>query len=639
MRTGVCYYPEQWPRAQWSSDAAQMRELGLDLVRIGEFAWSSFEPARDAFDFGWLDEAIETLTAAGLQIILGTPTATPPVWLMRERPEIMLVGPDGQRRPSGSRRHTSPSSHAYREESARIVQVLVDRYGGHPDIVAWQIDNEPGNHGSSRCFSDETRAAFQAWLAARFDGDIDVLNAAWGTAFWSMTYPSFDAIDLPRPTMTDQNPSLEVAHRRFAAEEVAAALAEQRAIVAAGAPDVEIFTNLYLGDVDIDPRLVARPTGIGAVDIYPHGLRGPDDVSFILDLVRGIALPADAGRSARGGRGWVIEQQPGPVNWTGDNPAVPAGQVRLWCWQAALHGIDTLLWFRWRAARAGQEQHHAALLRHDGTRSAAWDEAARFLAEHAEVTANRPALLERPEARVALVHEHLDAFMLQVVPQVPDASHREVMVAVHAAARRLGLDIDVVGADADLLDYELVLAPAAHVASPAFVDRLLAALNGGVTVVLGPRSLVRDEHAVWSEQPLPAGLSAWLGARIEHAGSPVGWPRDPAFRSGVRFAGSAASGAVTADAGGWIETLTDLADDVEVLGWADGAPLDGEPVIARRRGLVQVGAASTDVWTAVLAHLTGHSPAAADTSPFVRDGATITIDHRSLTIDGVPGAG
>jgi beta-galactosidase len=659
MRTGVCYYPEQWPRARWATDAAEMRELGLDLVRIGEFAWSSFEPARGAFEFSWLDEALETLSAAGLQIVLGTPTATPPVWLMRERPEILSVGPDGRRRAYGSRRHTSPSSRAYREEARRVVQVLVDRYGSHPAIVAWQIDNEPGNHDSARCFSDESQAAFQAWLAARFDRDIDALNAAWGTAFWSMTYPSFDAIELPRPTVTDHNPSLEVAHRRFAAEEVAAGLAEQRAIVAAGAPHVEVFTNLYLGDVDIDPRLVARPTGIGAVDVYPHGLRGPDDVSFILDLVRGIALPAGAGPSERGGCGWVIEQQPGPVNWTGDNPAVPPGQVRLWCWQAALHGIDTLLWFRWRAARAGQEQHHAALLRHDGTRSPAWGEAARFLAELAEVAAGRPALVERPVARVALVHEHLDAFMLQVVPQVPDASHRELVIAVHAAARRLGLDVDVVGADADLTGYELVLAPAAHVASTGLVDRLSTALHAGTTVVLGPRSLVRDEHAVWSDQPLPAGLSARLGARVEHAGSPVGWPRDPAFRSRVRLGGAATSGAGSADAtggagapepldatggagapepldaGGWIETLTDLADDVQALGWADGPPLHGAPVIARRRGLVHVGAASSAVWAAVLAELTGRTASPAGTSTFVRDGSTITIDHRSLTIDGL----
>ena len=148
MRFGVCYYPEQWPATRWAEDAASMAELGLGLVRIGEFAWSRYEPARGRFTFDWLDEAIETLADAGLGVVLGTPTATPPVWLMRERPEILSVGPDGRRRAYGSRRHTSTTSLAYREEAARIVSVLVERYGHHPAVVAWQIDNEPGNWNS-----------------------------------------------------------------------------------------------------------------------------------------------------------------------------------------------------------------------------------------------------------------------------------------------------------------------------------------------------------------------------------------------------------------------------------------------------------------------------------------------------------
>jgi beta-galactosidase len=180
--------------------------------------------------------------------------------------------------------------------------------------------------------------------------------------------------DCPYPTVTEHTPSLELAHRRFASEQAVEGLTEQREIIIAGSPDREVFTNLYLGDVDIDARAVARPNGLGAVDIYPHGLRDPAEVGFVLDLARGTALPADAGVDANGGRAWIIEQQPGAVNWTGDNPAVPPGQVGIWCWQAALHGIEDLLWFRWRAARAGQEQHHAALLRHDGSPSAAYEE-------------------------------------------------------------------------------------------------------------------------------------------------------------------------------------------------------------------------------------------------------------------------
>jgi beta-galactosidase len=631
MRTGVCYYPEQWPRQRWATDAAWMADLGLDLVRIGEFAWSSYEPQRGRFDFAWLDEAIEVLAGAGLQVVLGTPTATPPVWLVRERPEIVSVGPDGRPRPYGSRRHTSTSSRAYRQEAARIVEVLVARYGHHPAVVAWQVDNEPGNHDSARCWSAESERAFQAWLSARFDGDIDALNAAWGTAFWSMAYPSFDAVELPRPTVTDHNPSLEVAHLAFAAAQAAEGLAEQRAIITAGSPGREMFTNLYLGDIDIDPRQVARPTGLGSVDIYPHGLEDAHEVGFVLDLARGSALGPDAGPADRGGRAWIVEQQPGPVNWTGDNPAVPAGQVRLWCWQAALHGVETLLWFRWRAARAGQEQHHAALLRHDGTRSPAWDEAARFLRELREVEATAPKLVERPPARVALVHDHLDAWMLEVIPQVPDAGHRRLVTAAHAAARRLALDVDVVPDDADLTGYEVVLAPALHVVTPARLARLEAALDAGVQVVLGPRSLVRDEHAVWVDVPVPAGLSSRLGARIEHAGSPSGWPRDADHPSELVLDDPRNPLPV----GGWIETFTEVEATTQVLGRARGGPLDGAAVVVRRDGLTLLGAASEEAWTATLALLLGHRPRPDHLEVFERDRRHVVLDHRSRTIGGL----
>jgi beta-galactosidase len=174
-----------------------------------EFAWSRYEPARGRFDFGWLDEAIETLADAGLGVVLGTPTATPPVWLMRERPEILSVGPDGRRRAYGSRRHTSTTSRAYREEAARIVVRPGGALRPPPAVVAWQIDNEPGNHDSARCWSDESQSAFQAWLSRRFDGSIDALNDAWGTRSGRWTTRTFDAVRLPVPTVTDHNPSLE----------------------------------------------------------------------------------------------------------------------------------------------------------------------------------------------------------------------------------------------------------------------------------------------------------------------------------------------------------------------------------------------------------------------------------------------
>ena len=139
MRLGVCYYPEQWPEAWWAEDARRMAELGLSLVRIGEFSWSRLEPEPGRFDWGWLDRAIETLAAAGLQVVLGTPTATPPKWLVDRTPDMLAVDAEGRPRRFGSRRHYSFSSGTYRAECRRIVAAMADRYGKHPAVVAWQM--------------------------------------------------------------------------------------------------------------------------------------------------------------------------------------------------------------------------------------------------------------------------------------------------------------------------------------------------------------------------------------------------------------------------------------------------------------------------------------------------------------------
>ena len=219
MKLGVCYYPEHWPKETWASDAARMRALGLEYVRIGEFAWSRLEPEAGRWDWLWLDEAIDTLHHVGLKIILGTPTATPPKWLIDGYPEMLPVGADGRTRGFGSRRHYCFSSPVYREQCRRIVTALAQRYGRHPALVAWQTDNEYGCHDTVLSYSEAAMSAFRDWLKQRY-GHIDALNQAWGTVFWSQEYRSFDEIDAPVGAVTEANPSQRLDYRRFASDQV-----------------------------------------------------------------------------------------------------------------------------------------------------------------------------------------------------------------------------------------------------------------------------------------------------------------------------------------------------------------------------------------------------------------------------------
>ena len=609
MRLGVSYYPERTPRAAWGPDLSAMAGCGLRIVRLGEFAWSAYEPERGRFDWSWLDEAVEAAEAAGLEVVMSTPTATPPVWLMRERPEIMSTGEDGRRRQYGSRRHTCPTSSAYRQETERVVASLAERYGHHQAVTAWQLDNEPGNHDSARCWCDECQTAFGCWLAAQYE-TIDELNAAWGTRFWSGDYPDFAAVLLPRTTVTAVDPCLLLAHRRFSSDQVVDFIAAQRDLVQRRAPGRDVTCNQYLSEIDVDGQRIGELTGIAAHDSYPTALSDDLETAFVHDL--------NLGRAGSAGRSWVMEQQPGPINWTALNPPVAPGQVRLWGWQAAMHGVDTLLFFPWQATRAGAEQYHAALLRHDGSMTRAVDEVRALAAELAAAPAD---LLQRPRADVALLHSFDDVCALDITPHRAGLRHRDLVMATYRAARAAGVEVDVVSPTADLTSYKTVLAPALHLQTPARTEALQAALRAGVLVVLGPRSLVKDEHGCWASDALPSTFAEELGARVTDPLSQTMAVTVPAYGD--------------APAGPWTDVLE--VDEAEVLAvYGGGTWLDGSCAAARRDNLVYAGFSSERAWAGLLGELWTSPVSRVDREVFARGSHTVSLGFDPPAVHGLP---
>ena len=216
---GCCYYPEHWPQEMWADDAQRMVEAGLRWVRIGEFAWSRIEPAADQLDWQWLDTAVATLGAAGLQIIMGTPTATPPRWMLDKWPDMLAVDAHNQPRKFGSRRHYCFSHQPYRTECLRICRLMAERYGDNPHIQAWQTDNEYGCHETTVSYSASAEQQFRVWLARKYQ-NIAALNNAWGNMFWSMQYNSFEQIEAANQTVTEANPSHLLDFRRFSSDQV-----------------------------------------------------------------------------------------------------------------------------------------------------------------------------------------------------------------------------------------------------------------------------------------------------------------------------------------------------------------------------------------------------------------------------------
>ena len=480
---GVCYYPEHWPEDLWAEDARRMVETGLTWVRIGEFAWSRLEPAPGRLEWDWLDRAVETLGDAGLHVVMGTPTATPPRWMLAKHPDMLAVDAGGRTRGFGSRRHYDFAHEGYRAECRRIAGLMGERYGTSEHVHAWQIDNEYACHDTTLSYSDTALRAFRDWLARRYQSP-DALNRAWGNVFWSTEYASFDEIGLPNLTVTEPNPAHVLAFRRFASDMVVEFNRVQASELRKHT-DAPLIHNYMGRETSFDHWDVGADLDVASWDSYPIG--------FLSDRIEGSeahkslflrqgdpdvqAFHHDLYRSVGRGRWWIMEQQPGPVNWAPWNPAPLPGMVRLWAHEAFAHGAEAVLYFRWRQAPFAQEQQHAGLLRPDSAPAPALAEAAQVASELADM----PDAGIAP-APVALVLDYPSLWAWETQPQGADFDGFALALHFYRGLRRLGLDIDVVPVGADLSGYALVLAPGIATLPDGFAEGI-----GGIAL-LGPRT-------------------------------------------------------------------------------------------------------------------------------------------------------
>ncbi|MCH8465125.1 MAG: beta-galactosidase, partial [Roseinatronobacter sp.] len=460
--------------------------------------------------------AIDVLGAAGRKCVVGTATATPPRWMLTSPPDMLAIDAQGRARGFGSRRHYCFSHAGYLAECKRIVSLLAERYGRNPHIAAWQTDNEYGCHETILSYSPAARGAFRDWLAQKYQSP-EALNRAWGNVFWSMEYGRFEEIDLPHLTVTEPNPAHVMDFRRFSSDQVVAFNRAQVDILRrhSTAP----IAHNYMGRItEFDHYKVGDDLDIASWDSYPIGFLSdrleaspahkaaflrqgdPDFQAFHHDLYRTIGK----------GRWWVMEQQPGPVNWAPYNPAPLPGMVRLWTWEAFAHGAEAVCYFRWRQAPFAQEQMHAGLLRPDSAPAPGLAEAMQVAQE----------LALAPQAGcaagdVALVFDYESAWAWDTQPQGADFNYFRLVFAWYRALRRLGLNIDILPPDtADLSRWKLVLAPGLFTLSA----QLRGALAGcGGQVLLGPRTNSKTpDFAI--PTPLPPALPG-LDARVSRVES------------------------------------------------------------------------------------------------------------------------
>jgi len=498
---GVCYYPEHWPQSLWEDDARRMADVGISFVRIGEFAWSKLEPRPGELHFDWLVESMNVLGRHGLQVILGTPTATPPRWMIDKHPDMLAVDVEGRVRGFGSRRHYCFSHLGYREECRRITQLLTDKVGQHPALAGWQTDNEYGCHDTVRSYSKAAEAGFRHWLAVRY-GTVDALNAAWGNVFWSMEYNSFAQVDLPHLAVTEVNPNAALDFRRFSSDQVAAFNKVQFDVMKAARPDLPVIHNFMGRFTEFDHYDVAKTLDVASWDSYPLGHL---DVSSESEEVKAQyfrqgepdaqGLQHDIYRAVGRGRWWIMEQQPGPVNWASYNPDPLPGMARLWAWEAFAHGAEVVSYFRWRQYHSAQEQMHAGLLRPDNEPAPAYHEARQVSEEVKAIGIGGHAA----KARVAIVYDYQSEWAWRIQPQAKDFSHHAHVRATYVPFRKRGVDVDILSPQTDdFSGYDIVVIPALF----AWNEALCTAIgNFDGHLLIGPRSGAKNGNFT-----IPEGL-------------------------------------------------------------------------------------------------------------------------------------
>ncbi len=549
---GTAWYPEQWPESRWDADLSLMEAAHVRFVRIGEFAWSQLEPSEGHYDLDWLQRAIDAAARHHIAVVIGTPSAAPPAWLTTKYPETLRIKEDGRPDQHGNRQQFNWSDPKYRELARAMAEQEAKRFGHDPNVIGWQIDNEYADVS----YGPADQARFDAWLKARY-GTLDNLNARWTTAYWSQTYSAWSQI----PIETSYgNPGLLLSWKRFVSDTWRSYQKNQLDVIRANADPRQFITTNMMGFFDgYDHYTVSQDLDLASWDDYVGtGQLNPVYNGAAHDLTRGFLRK----------NFWVMETQPGFVNWQTDNNSLDKGEVRAMAWHDVGHGADAVSYWQWRSDLNGQEEYHGTLVGADGTPVPLYAEVAQLGADFAKAG---PALAGTTvHSDVAILHSY-DAFWAinwQRHNQAFDPIAN--LVAYYGAIRALAHSVDIINPSiplADLSQYKLLIAPALNLITDEQAKNLIAYVRNGGHLVLTQRSGMKTIDNALQPERQPGPFVPLLGGRVEQF---------YALDTTIPISGAWGSGPTKI----WAELLSTSSPDTKVLmrygksplGWLDDQP-------------------------------------------------------------------
>lgn len=514
---GVCYYPEHWDKSLWREDLRRMHKLGIEVIRIAEFAWNKFEPTEGNFDFTFFDEFMDLALEENIKVIFCTPTATPPVWLSEKYPEILNADIDGNLIYHGTRRHYNLNSEKYRFFTQRIVEKLAQHYSKYENIVAWQLDNEI-NCECDRYYSESDHAAFRRYLQNKFK-TLDELNKAAGTTFWNQTYTDWSEVHLTRRTNACglTNPHMMLLEKRFISDTVISYFKLQADIIRkySHAP---ITTNGLFGHIDYH-RLIDEVLDFITYDNYPNFAyeinldptkgNGMRDRNSSFNLMRTRSISPIFG---------IMEQQSGPSGWTTTmmQSAPKPNQVKLWTMQAIAHGADFVSYFRWRTCSFGTEIYWHGIYNYDNLPNRRSRE---IESTSAEIKCLEDVCGREYVAEAAILCDYDNSWdgEADVWHSKPEQISND---GWFRAFQKKHIPCDLVNINDDtspdeLKKYKLLVYPHPTILTKERADILKAYAENGGTVIFGCRTGYKDINGICPMMQMPGYAAELCGAVVE----------------------------------------------------------------------------------------------------------------------------
>ena len=514
---GTCYYPEHWDKSLWEEDLERMQKVGIKIIRIAEFAWSKVEPREGEFTYDFFDEFLTLCDEMNMQVIMGTPTATPPAWLTEKYPDALNARKDGTLFRHGMRRHYNYNSENYKRLSSIIVEKFAEHYGKRKCVIGWQIDNEI-NCEIAEFYSESDDKAFNKFLQDKYK-TLDALNDAWGTVFWNQTYTEWNQVHIPRTTVQGTvNPHQTLDYYRFVSNSACEWARMQADIICKSKKEDDfVTTNGIFGHVDYQ-RMRDESLDFITYDSYPNFAYTLDsydkDEASLRDRKWSRNLTETRAISPIFG---IMEQQSGANGWnTGMAAPTPRpGQITLWTMQSIAHGADFISYFRWRTATFGTEMYWHGILDYSGRDNRRLKEISYI---HEKLGRISEVAGSHYTAKVAILKDYDNIFDSEL-----DVWHKNVeeksQNAIFKAAQKSHTPIDFVYltekiSAQDLSKYEVLIYPHMTMVDERVLPVLEEYVRNGGKLVIGCRSGYKDMTGKCTMAYLPGKLKVLTGNDI-----------------------------------------------------------------------------------------------------------------------------